>query len=1242
MEAARNLQAEFTCSVCLDLLKDPVAIPCGHSYCKSCITGSWDQEDKKGVYSCPQCRQSFNPRPALAKITVLAEVVEKLKKTKLPADCYAGAGDVPCDVCTGRKYKAVKSCLMCLNSYCQNHLEQHESFFKGKRHNLINATGRLQEMICQKHEKLLEVFCRTDQKCICVLCAMDEHKNHDTVSAAAQKTETQHKLKEMQKTFQQRVQQREKDLQQLRETVESHKRSAQTAVEESERIFTELIRSIERSRSELIRLIRDQEKAAVSRAEGRLERLEQEINDLRRRDDELEQLSHTQDHIQFLQSFQSLSASPQSTDVKYDPFSSLFSFNDLGESARQLRDKLENVCKEELKKIFDRVSTTTGPSVCSSAAPSTEQLKPVDDLKGSAPVAPPAKLFSAGLSGDSAKNITSTDVTSKGFRSGTQKTASFKIGLKDAAVTSAVFGAQADKKTIQADAPQHKEVSAAPAVPVVTAACNTEKSNATSQVSTTTGPSVCSSAAPSTEQLKPVDDLKGSAPVAPPAKLFSAGLSGDSAKNITSTDVTSKGFRSGTQKTASFKIGLKDAAVTSAVFGAQADKKTIQADAPQHKEVSAAPAVPVVTAACNTEKSNATSQVATTTGPSVCSSAAPSTEKLKPVEDLKGSAPVAPPAKLFSAGLSGDSAKNITSTDVTSKGFTSGSQNPAFFKFGLKDVAVTSADLGAQADKKTVQADAPQHKEVSAAPAVPVVTAACNTEKSNATSQGGSFLAKNACQPAVIAFEANFNPGTGFQFGTKNDKASLEGFKIESSTTEAEKSSSSSKFLSVPVVKSDIAESEAKASNKQSQNGSDLLKNVAELHKEEENKAALSSSDQSVDACRHNNNPLNTAGLLFGFASASLSSFADLQTKSTGEFTFAKKEADFTWSNAGARVFGSAATQNEEKKEGNEDEELSNDEIHFEPIVSLPEVEVRSGEEDEEILFKERAKLYRWDRELSQWKERGVGDIKILCHPLKKRYRVVMRREQVLNVCANHTISQSIEPKPMNTSANALVWTATDYSEGDGKVEQLAAKFKTPKLAESFRQVFTDCQSCMSQADATQMSAAKALSQESNPVVFFDITIDDEDAGRIVMELFAHIVPKTAENFRALCTKELGFGYHQSVFHRIIPDFMCQGGDFTKQDGKGGKSIYGEKFDDESFEVRHTGPGLLSMANRGRDTNNSQFFITLKKAEHLDFKHVVFGFIKEGMAVVRKIGKLGTKDGKPTRTITISNCGQIK
>ncbi len=188
MAEARISEEQFLCPVCLDLLKDPVTIQCGHSYCKSCITDCWNEEDKKRVYSCPQCRQTFSPRPALFKNVVFAEMLEKLKKTKLQSAVPAGAGDVQCDICTGRKYKAVKSCLMCQESYCQTHYERHEEFHPGKRHKVIEATGRLQEMICQKHDKLLEVFCRTDQKCICVLC-MDEHRNHNTVSAAAQRTE---------------------------------------------------------------------------------------------------------------------------------------------------------------------------------------------------------------------------------------------------------------------------------------------------------------------------------------------------------------------------------------------------------------------------------------------------------------------------------------------------------------------------------------------------------------------------------------------------------------------------------------------------------------------------------------------------------------------------------------------------------------------------------------------------------------------------------------------------------------------------------------------------------------------------------------------------------------------------------------------------------------------------------------------------------------------------------------------
>ncbi|XP_073727573.1 tripartite motif-containing protein 16-like [Misgurnus anguillicaudatus] len=351
------IQDQFICSICLDLLKDPVTIPCGHSYCMSCITNCWNQDDQKRNYSCPQCRQTFNTRPDLNKNTMLAEVVEKLKTTKLQADRpdhrYAEAEDVKCDVCTERKHKAVKSCLVCLESYCQTHFKQHEAFHRGKKHKVIDVTGRLQQMICPQHEKLLEIYCKTDQLCICYLCMVDEHNEHKTVSAATERTEKQKELKETQRKFHQRIQESQKKLQELRDVVETHKRSAQTAVDDTERIFTQLITSIEKRRSEVTQLIRDQEKTAVSEAKELLKRLEQEIDDLRRRDAELEELSHTDDHIHFLQSFQSLSVPPGSTDSLSITVSSLISFDDVGKSVSHLREKLEDFCREEIEKIFN-------------------------------------------------------------------------------------------------------------------------------------------------------------------------------------------------------------------------------------------------------------------------------------------------------------------------------------------------------------------------------------------------------------------------------------------------------------------------------------------------------------------------------------------------------------------------------------------------------------------------------------------------------------------------------------------------------------------------------------------------------------------------------------------------------------------------------------------------------------------------------------------------------------------------
>ncbi|XP_014829251.1 PREDICTED: tripartite motif-containing protein 16-like [Poecilia mexicana] len=336
------------CSICSDLLKDPVTIPCGHSYCRNCIKDFWEGEDQGGTHICPQCRETFEQRPGLSRNTMIEELIKYLKKmgVALANHCYAGPEDVACDACTGRKMKAVKSCLTCSASFCENHLQPHYDAPPLKKHKLVNPSKNLQESKCSRHDRELEIFCRPDQQCICYLCTMDEHKGHETVPAAAERAEKQKKLQESQQQIHQRIQDQKEDVKLLQQEVEAINHSADKTVEDSEKIFTELIHLLQKRSSEVKQQIRSQQETEVSRVKDVRKKLEQEITELKRKDAELEQLSLTEDHTQFLLNYPSLPALRESTHSSSINIRPLRHFEDVTAAVSELRDKLQDVLRD--------------------------------------------------------------------------------------------------------------------------------------------------------------------------------------------------------------------------------------------------------------------------------------------------------------------------------------------------------------------------------------------------------------------------------------------------------------------------------------------------------------------------------------------------------------------------------------------------------------------------------------------------------------------------------------------------------------------------------------------------------------------------------------------------------------------------------------------------------------------------------------------------------------------------------
>ncbi|XP_074485927.1 E3 ubiquitin-protein ligase TRIM21-like [Sebastes fasciatus] len=352
MAAASNLQSEdqFLCSICLDVFIDPVSTPCGHTFCKNCITEHWNTSDR---CQCPMCKEAFTIRPDLRINTFISEMVAQFRQSAQQKTSSSSSeqqvskpGEVPCDVCTGTKLKALKSCLVCLASYCETHLEPHLTTSRLKRHQLIDPVENLEDRMCTKHDKPLELFCKTDKTCVCMLCHVVDHKMHDVVPL---KEEYEGKKAELGKTeaeIQQMIQKRRLKIQEIKHSVDLSEEDADREIAEGVQVFTALKESVERGQANLINTIKEKQKTTEKQAEASIKELEQEISELTKRWTEVEQLKRSEDQLHLLQSVQSLKAAPPTkdwTEVSVRP-----SYEG---TVRRAVAQLEETLSKEMKKL---------------------------------------------------------------------------------------------------------------------------------------------------------------------------------------------------------------------------------------------------------------------------------------------------------------------------------------------------------------------------------------------------------------------------------------------------------------------------------------------------------------------------------------------------------------------------------------------------------------------------------------------------------------------------------------------------------------------------------------------------------------------------------------------------------------------------------------------------------------------------------------------------------------------------
>ncbi|KAK0146654.1 E3 ubiquitin-protein ligase TRIM39 [Merluccius polli] len=339
----------FSCSICLDVFNSPVSTPCGHNFCRTCITKFWEDQVR---YKCPVCNELFHTRPDLRVNTFISEMVDQFRRSvrvkELPC---VEPGEVPCDVCTGTQLKAVKSCLMCFTSYCHTHLEPHQRVAGLKRHQLVEPMDRLEDRMCKKHNQFLELFCQTDQVCVCQFCTEADHRSHPVVPLKEEYNVKTAQLAKIASEVQQMIQERQRKIKEINDTVDRSKADADRQIADGVQVLAALMSSIEKWRDDFNQTVKEKLKSTEKQAEGLIKELEQEIEDLTNRHSEVKQLTHTEDHLHFFQTFRSLKNPPHTRDwttveVRPPPY--------IGSLRRSL-DQLEETLNMERKKLWDEL-----------------------------------------------------------------------------------------------------------------------------------------------------------------------------------------------------------------------------------------------------------------------------------------------------------------------------------------------------------------------------------------------------------------------------------------------------------------------------------------------------------------------------------------------------------------------------------------------------------------------------------------------------------------------------------------------------------------------------------------------------------------------------------------------------------------------------------------------------------------------------------------------------------------------